>query len=69
MSEPSPQDADRAQAEPTPDEPGARRSQAPDNLPPQLQNPHAKHEGAVASRPGFRNPTNKRSKKQKKRKR
>lgn len=48
-------------------EPGASRSQGASNVPDRLQPQFGDHEGATAARPGFRNPSNQRTKKQKKR--
>lgn len=48
-------------------EPGASRSQGATNVPDRLQPQFGDHEGATAARPGFRNPSNQRTKKQKKR--
>ncbi|MFK7928664.1 MAG: hypothetical protein AB8H79_10790 [Myxococcota bacterium] len=44
------------------------RDQVPTHLPPQLRELFTKHEGSIAARPGFRNPSNKNAKAQKKRK-
>lgn len=52
----------------TQDTPGSSqgRSQVPAHVPPHLQSLFTKHEGAVAARPGFRNPSNKKTKAQRK---
>tara|TARA_B100001989_G_C24098860_1_gene250674 strand:- start:125 stop:370 length:246 start_codon:yes stop_codon:yes gene_type:complete len=44
------------------------REQAPAHVPPHLRDLFTKHEGAVAARPGFRNPSNAKSKAQRKKK-
>lgn len=41
------------------------RDQVPAHVPPHLRDLFTKHEGSVAQRPGFRNPSNKKSKAQK----
>jgi hypothetical protein len=46
----------------------ADAGQAPAHVPPQMRDLFTKHEGAVAARPGFRNPFNRKTKAQKKRK-
>jgi hypothetical protein len=55
---------------PTTDETGdskpAQRSQVPQHVPPHLHALFTKHEGAYADRPGFRNPSNRKTKAQKK---
>lgn len=42
------------------------KDQVPAHIPPHLRELFTKHEGAVAAKPGFRNPSNKKSKAQRK---
>lgn len=53
-------------SEETPKSQSSGRDQVPAHVPPQMRELFTKHEGSTAERPGFRNAANKRSKKQRK---